>query len=166
MSLSLGKFSLILSLTVGLLTAAGCGGASSPEPAPSDPAAAPPTEPLASTVILDGLMWTVADNGQDIDWNNSSAYCEELTLDGFTDWGLATVVQLESLYDAEQSYIPAGGTSPVHVRNPILLTSDSVWSSERSGTGSAWYFFFARGYRNSLQLLNPTNGRVLCVRVP
>ena len=54
----------------------------------------------------------------------------------------------------------------MNVKNPIQLTSDSVWSSERSGTGSAWYFYFARGYRNSLQLINPSGGRVLCVRVP
>ena len=164
MSLNIGKLSLMLSMSVGLLMAAGCGGGSSPDPA-NDIAAEPSPAPTASTVILDGLMWTAEDNGQDIDWNNSSAYCEELTLDGFTDWGLATVSQLESLYDPTESYIPEGGGAPVNVKNPIQLTSDSVWSSERSGTGSAWYFYFARGYRNSLQLINPSGGRVLCVRV-
>lgn len=108
MSLNIGKLSLMLSMSVGLLMAAGCGGGSSPEPA-NDIAAEPSPAPAASTVILDGLMWTAEDNGQDIDWNNSSAYCEELTLDGFTDWGLATVSQLESLYDPTESYIPEGG---------------------------------------------------------
>ena len=166
MSLSLSKFSLILGMTVGLLITASCGGAPSPESASNNSAPAQSTEPAASTVILDGVMWTAKDNGEDIDWNNSSAYCDELTLDGFEDWGLATVAQLEALYAPEESYMPEGGGSPVHVKNPIQLTSDSVWSSERSGTGSAWYFFFARGYRNSLQLINATNGRVLCVRVP
>ena len=103
MSLNIGKLSLMLSMSVGLSMAAGCGGGPFPEAA-NDIAA-----PAASTVILDGLMWTAEDNGQDIDWNNSSAYCEELTLDGFTDWGLATVSQLESLYDPTESYIPEGG---------------------------------------------------------
>ena len=165
-SLGIGRLALMLSMTACLLMAAGCGNGPSPVPTADDGVPAPSAEPAADTVIIDGLMWTVEDNGQDIDWNNATAYCEDLTLDGFSDWGLASLAQLEALYDPGESYIPPDGTEPIHIKNPIQLTTYYVWSSERSGTGSAWYFFFARGYRNSLQVNNPSNGRVLCVRVP
>ena len=165
MRVSLGKISLILSVTLGLSAAAGCASNPSAEPAGGDDGT-PPLESTEATVILNDFMWTVEDNGQDIDWNNATALCDDLTLGGFSDWGLASIPQLEALYDPAASYVPRDGTNAVHVRSPIRLTTYYVWSSERSGTGSAWYFFFGSGYRNSLQVSNSTNGRVLCVRAP
>jgi len=46
-----------------------------------------------------GLMWTVEDSGTDLNWNQANAYCEELTLAGHSDWRLATLEELEGIYD-------------------------------------------------------------------
>jgi hypothetical protein len=36
------------------------------------------------------LMWTLRNNGRDIDWKGANAYCETLRTGGFSDWRLPT----------------------------------------------------------------------------
>ena len=137
----------------------GAGASQGPEPPAVE------TSPVG-TVILNDLMWAVEDNGRDVNWVLANAYCDVLTLGEYTDWSLATVTELTALSEPTPSYVPRGGTDPVHVRNPIQLTGYHYWTSELDGTGLGWVFNFSRGRPAELPVGGFTNQRALCVRVP
>jgi hypothetical protein len=113
------------------------------------------------------LTWTRKDNGRDIDWNGGARYCDDLTLEGFTDWRLPTIDEIEKLYDPNDTVYK--------IRKPFELTACCHWSSTKRGIpeegfplslDSAWYFNFnmAVGGRNHTHL-SPSHGRrALCVR--
>ena len=46
-----------------------------------------------------GLMWAGKDNGIDVSWKNAVKYCRGLRLAGYTDWRLASLGELEGIYD-------------------------------------------------------------------
>ena len=46
-----------------------------------------------------GLMWAGKDNGKDVKWKNAVKYCRDLRLAGYSDWRLATLGELEGIYD-------------------------------------------------------------------
>jgi hypothetical protein len=46
-----------------------------------------------------GLMWAGKDNGKDVSWNKAIKYCRDLRLAGYSDWRLATIGELEGVYD-------------------------------------------------------------------
>jgi hypothetical protein len=85
-----------------------------------------------------GLMWTVEDNGGDLGWNQANAYCEELTLGSHTDWRLATLEELEGLYDRSKKTL-------YKTKGPINLQSANVWSGSKNTLGDSWMFNFGYG---------------------
>ena len=103
------------------------------------------------------LMWTIEDNGKDIDWHDANQYAEQLRLVGYSDWRLPTIDELAKLYDPQNSSLPK-------IRKPLRLTAFWVWSSTKEGSGSAWYFYFNLGIRNHNPLDASINYRALCVR--
>ena len=44
-------------------------------------------------------MWTAKDNGKDVSWKNAVSYCHDLRLEGYSDWRLATIDELQAIYD-------------------------------------------------------------------
>jgi hypothetical protein len=85
-----------------------------------------------------GLSWTVEDNGSDVNWNQANAYCEGLTLGGHKGWRLATVEELEGIYDRSlKKEYKAKGT--------INLQSANVWSGSKNTLGDSWSFNFGYG---------------------
>ena len=104
-----------------------------------------------------GLMWTRDDNGEDIDWHGANEYAQNLELAGYSDWRLATIDELEKLYD------PKGGNE-YNIRKPFRLTNWWVWSSTKEGSGYAWLFGFALGRHFDGLLFSSLNSRALCVR--
>lgn len=64
--------------------------------------------PITSTdeIIVDSrskLMWTKTDNGSDITWSDAIKYCENLSLNGFNDWRLPSVLDLRATNDSDIS---------------------------------------------------------------
>ena len=119
-----------------------------------------------SFVTIDGLMWTTADNGQDIDWNDATAYCDDLSL-GNIAWKLPTLAQLRDLFDRTVSYeVP--DASRVYVKDPILLTAPGQWSSAQPAPdgGSASGYTFADGNPFRASVATSDNVRALCVPDP
>ena len=102
-------------------------------------------------------MWTIQDNGKDIDWHQANQYAGQLRLGGYSDWRLPTIDELEKLYDPQNS-------SAIKIRTPFRLTGYWVWSSTKEGSGSAWYFYFRVGLRNHNPMGASDNNRALCVR--
>jgi len=112
-------------------------------------------------------MWTKKDNGSDVNWNQAHAYCANLQLGGYSGWRLATIDELQGIYDPSVD-IPGqccnGTAVSWHVTgNPHL--SGAHWSnSQGNASGEAWFYIFLTGRRYSAPLGNSPGARALCVR--
>ena len=123
----------------------------------------PSDEAIAGTVVVDELMWTIRDNGADVDWNETTQYCADLTLGGYTDWRLGTIDEVESLYDANESYeLTSDGVFDLHIRDPFRLSGIWVWTS--TGEDSRAYLFnFTSTLRYLTAVSDSYRVRALCV---
>ena len=140
-----------------------------------------PQETLAGGVWTDastGLMWAGKDNGKDVTWKNAVRYCRDLRLAGYSDWRLASLGELEGIYDKEANAPglmgPSGKGSAAtwHVKGSLFLTGNQ-WSSTQLGddrghpSGWASRFDFNEGrVFNGDEITFYTNKRALCVRGP
>ena len=123
-----------------------------------------------------GLMWTARDNGKDVTWKQAMKYCRDLRLAGYSDWRLASIGELEGIYDIDANAPgfmgPSGkGTAATwHVKGDLFLTGNQ-WSSTQKiddrGHPSGWAsrFDFNEGrVFNGDEITFYTNKRALCVR--
>jgi hypothetical protein len=124
------------------------------------------------------LIWAAKDNGQDVTWHKAMKYCRDLRLGGYSDWRLASVGELQGIYDKDANAPglagPDHGPSTWHVKGNLFLTGNQ-WSSERSNddrghpSAYAWYFDFNGGKSNDQPSGFPYSSsfmRGLCVRGP
>jgi ribosome biogenesis GTPase A len=120
-----------------------------------------------------GLIWTAMDNGRDVNWNEATNYCKNLSLGGYSNWQLPKIDELQHIYQGVYIHYSGGITQfdykklsvPYHIKGGIVLTGNQ-WSATQNnsnGYGSA-YVLFLDGARN-LGLFNGShNLRALCVR--
>ena len=119
----------------------------------------------SSGIVVDnatGLQWqdNYKDNGghiKDTNWTEAIAYCENLSLGGYTDWRLPNIKELLSITDHLRSY-PA--ISPVFQ----YINSYDYWSSTTYSdyTFYAWFVYFSLG--GAEYDLKSNSGYVRCVR--
>lgn len=122
-----------------------------------------------------GLTWAGKDNGKDVSWNKAMRYCHDLRLAGYSDWRLATIGELEGIYDKNANAPGRAGPGTgrpftFHVKGNLFLTGNE-WSSSRltddrgkpSGYASRFDFNEGRVF-NGDELSFYTNKRALCVR--
>jgi Protein of unknown function (DUF1566) len=123
-----------------------------------------------------GLMWAANDNGKDVSWKKAVKYCRNLRLAGYADWRLASLGDLEGIYD-KGANAPGRAGSPAndrpvtwHVKGNLFLTGNQ-WSSNQlvddrgHPSGYAMRFDFNEGrVFNGDELSFRTNKRALCVR--
>lgn len=104
------------------------------------------------------LMWQKQDDGTTKTWEGAIAYCQGLTLAGYSDWRLPNVKELSSLVD-DSRYSPSINTT--YFPN---TQSSSYWSSTTYSydTALAWFVNFHIGYTNYSDKTNPYYVR--CVR--
>jgi hypothetical protein len=125
-------------------------------------------------VDTSGLTWAGKDNGKDVSWHKAMKYCSNLRLAGYSDWRLATIYELQDIYDAnlETPGLAGPGKGRAftwHVRGGLLL-SGVEWSSSRNQDerghplGSAPRFDFNNGRRFNDDLGYYSGKRALCVR--
>lgn len=121
-----------------------------------------------------GLSWASKDNGRDVSWKNAMKYCRKMRLAGDTDWRLATLSELESIYDRTSNTpgLSMGNDFKWHVKGNLFLAGDQ-WSSEYriddrgKPSGYSWYFNFNEGRKDNDPSGWPysSSGRhALCVR--
>jgi hypothetical protein len=107
-----------------------------------------------------GLMWASKDNGRDINWREATKFCRQLRLGGYSDWRLATIEELEGLYDGDANAPGLGAgkrggqASTWHVKGNIFLTGNQWSSSQRLDdrglpSGLVWYFDFWNNRKDS-----------------
>ncbi len=122
-----------------------------------------------------GLMWTAKDNGKDVSRKNAVNYCHDLRLAGYADWRVATIDELQGIYDdsGDASRAPAKGVEWALAGKPkggLLLTGNHIWSSTKGdddrghSNGYAWYFDFSHGKRDWDPYGYNGSKRALCVR--
>jgi hypothetical protein len=118
-----------------------------------------------------GLMWAKKDNGYDVTWQQASDYCKNLQLANHSDWRLASIDELQGIYDPN---ILKGIYDPnknphirgMHVKGNLRLDGWYWGSSPANTSEKALAFFFGWGGTNFNKLDESFNGRALCVRRP
>ena len=115
-------------------------------------------EPLARIAWVDtstGLMWTLHDNGKDVNWEGAKNYCRSLDLGGIS-WRLPEIGELKGLYQPGQPQNAKG----------VQLSTYWAWSATTDSThsGGAWYLYFGNGGRNFAGVGTTYVARALCVR--
>lgn len=123
----------------------------------SGPAAPAARSPETWSDPETGLMWTTLDNAEDIGWAHALEYVREYSQDGFSDWRMPSIVELEKLYSPREA-----GT--YKIRGGFQLSSHWVWSSTVDESGEVWAFHFIDGSRGLLPMTHAEHVRVLCVR--
>jgi len=113
---------------------------------------------LTVTDNATGLMWQQEDDSQFRSWESALAYCEDLDLDGHSDWRLPNVKELRSIVDNSR-YNPAIDTVVFPGTNAGWYWSSSTYVTRFD----AWLVNFYDGYtlfgtKSSIQ------GYVRCVR--
>jgi len=94
-------------------------------------------------------------------WDNALAYCNGLTLGGYTDWRLPNIKSLESLVDVTKATGPNINTGYF----PDTRLDDYWTSTTIAGTGSmAWYISFNLVYAIAFDLDKRDTIYVRCVR--
>jgi hypothetical protein len=68
-----------------------------------------------------------------MDWNSAKTACEELILNGYSDWHLPSKEELNSVY-VNLKQIGVGG-----------FANNSYWSSTERWNGIAWRQYFNNG---------------------
>ncbi|MBF0200030.1 MAG: DUF1566 domain-containing protein [Desulfamplus sp.] len=88
------------------------------------------------------LMWQQVSTEEEMSWGEALQYCETLSLAGYNDWRLPSVMELRNIVDYNR-YDPPIDTNILYDR--ILY---DYWSSTTSayGTDYAWVIGFYAGY--------------------
>lgn len=114
-----------------------------------------------NSIVIDsktGLMWSLQDNGKDIDWWDAEKFSEDFTAGGYDDWRLPDIKELATLYtDGENN---KDGYS---IAEPIKITDCCIWSSY-DVLGAALTFSFKSGNRVPVSFAETYQLRVLPVR--
>ena len=123
-----------------------------------------------------GLMWAAKDNGKDVSWKHAVKYCRDLRLAGYSDWRLASVAELQPIYDKTANAPGLAGKhddEPTmwHVKGNLFLTgyqwsSNDILDDRGHPSGYAYYFDFNEGKPNETQKGYSTFTHALCVRGP
>jgi len=116
---------------------------------------------LGEHIVLDtktGLMWAAQDNGQDIDWYDAQAYCDEFSAGGYSDWRMPDIKELATLYDPEHKNLDG-----YFLTDAIRITNCCIWSSYET-MGGSYAFSFASGKRPAASLGETYQLRALPVR--
>jgi len=101
------------------------------------------------------LMWARKDNGKDVNWQKAMKYCSDLRFAGYSDWRLATIHELQGIYDRDGARAlghtvlgdcPGSVIIAWSVKGNLSLTG-CAWSSSRTLDGrgrpsgrAAWLF--------------------------
>lgn len=106
-----------------------------------------------------GLVWQDDMDAEKVkkNWHNAKEYCQDLTLEGKSDWRLPTLKELKSIVDINKS-------TPAIKDGFKNVASNFYWSSSEdvSNSSIALYMNFNSGMENGNNKYN--NYYIRCVR--
>ena len=116
------------------------------------------------TVTIGGLMWTLRDNGSDIDWNGAQIYARRCRVGGYTDWRLPSFKELQGLYDGGRRFKTMCLVT-ANIVKPFEPTCIWMWSTALASDPRPLLYSFLR-FDGSLEKISFDwpGRRVLCVR--
>ena len=104
-----------------------------------------------------GLIWQDSSDIQDLEWKEAITYCENLTLEGYSDWRLPNKNELLSIVDLEK-YNPA-------IKDGFENTKNSwYWSSSSDANGDDYAWFVGFYYGDTSYYSKGSSLFVRCVR--
>lgn len=114
-------------------------------------------------IVLDkqtNLMWEMKNSSnvsKTYTWEEALNYCENLVLNGYSDWRLPNQYEVKSLIDYTQKNPVVNATY-----FPPSLTPTRIWASTSESDVNAWYLALNNGevFYNK----KTTNYGVMCVR--
>ena len=119
------------------------------------------------------LTWAAKDSGKGLSYKGAVKYCRSLRLAGFSDWRLATLAELQGIYDKTAN---APGLSGPHGKDPDtwhvkgnLFLTDYEWAYDPSGVVGNRQMVFNFGEGRSIIESSgfwSSSRRALCVRGP
>ena len=95
------------------------------------------------------------DHGAEVSWNDANAYCQGLSLAGYSAWRLPKADELRAMYDT---------TSKGNIRGGIQLSGWDVWSGTHYGSDVAMHVAVSFGIGQSGRTADRALRRALCVR--
>jgi formylglycine-generating enzyme required for sulfatase activity len=118
------------------------------------------------------LTWAAKDNGKDVSYKDAMNYCRDLHLAGHSEWRLATMAELQGIYD-ESAWTPGLAGDEIsdtwHVKGNLFLTGYqwAYGAHDQSGRTEGDQFFLdfndGRSYSEAI-LHSSVCMRALCVR--
>lgn len=81
------------------------------------------------TMTCECLMWKTEDNGAPSTWDDARDWAEGLDFADRSGWRLATVDELEALYDPGRTFTTSIGT-PAYIMDPFIVTMPDIWSGD------------------------------------
>ena len=113
--------------------------------------------------VIGSLTWQTASSPMAYKWTEAQSYCENLTLESFSDWRLPTFEELQKVKDNEHATCP-------FIVAPLKATSSCgfYWSStpDKSSSSKAWgvNFNFGSGMPPDVSQDITKLGSTRCVR--
>ena len=86
------------------------------------------------TDIATGLMWMTTDNGQSMNWEDALEYAENLEYNGYSDWRLPDVKELQSIVD----YSRSPGTTNSAAIDPLFNCTEITNEAGEADYGYYW----------------------------
>ncbi len=138
---------------------------------------------IRENVFIDnktGYMWQKRDSERKLNWHEAKSYCENLVLDGYSDWKLPSRDEFHTLmtayygewdsgwnswFEANKHKRNSGKTDPVFVPKEISQFFGLwYWTRDisKTNTSSSWVLYFNDGYDDYNYQYN--NSFVRCVR--
>jgi len=99
------------------------------------------------------LTWAAKDSGKDLSYKGAVKYCRGLRLAGFSDWRLATLAELQGIYDKTANAPGLAGPHGKdqmlwHVKGNLFLTGYQ-WAYALRNPGLEYVFNFNSGRPNT-----------------
>jgi hypothetical protein len=113
--------------------------------------------------VIGSLTWQTASSPMAYKWTEAQSFCENLTLESFSDWRLPTFEELEGIADTTQLSCP-------FVIDPLKATTvcGRYWSStpDKGSSSKAWGVDFSSGSGTPPDVSQDITklGRARCVR--
>jgi hypothetical protein len=111
------------------------------------------------------LMWTKADNGNEVSWTQAVEYCQNMRLEGHTDWRAPTISELNGISSTGASVACYSGKLKCHIKGNIRLSTGRLWGRKTADmAGQIHDFASDEKIWSEMKKYEKKLDRTLCVR--